>query len=124
AAAHLGLSPPALSQTIRNLEERLGVRLINRTTRSVAASDAGVKLMARLGPVLQELDAAVTDLKSTSDRPAGLLRINAARIAVRMFLAPRLADFHRAYPDIVIELHADDAITDIVAEGFDAGIRL
>jgi len=124
AAAHLGISPPALSQIIRNLEQRLGVRLINRTTRSVAASAAGERLMARLGPVLQELDAAVTDIRNSGDRPAGMLRINAARIAVLHFLAPLMTRFHQLYPDITVELRAEDAITDIVAEGFDAGIRL
>jgi DNA-binding transcriptional LysR family regulator len=124
AAAHLGMSPPALSQIIRNLEQRLGVRLINRTTRSVAASAAGERLMARLGPVLLELDAAVTDIRNSGDRPAGLLRINAARIAVLHFLAPLMTRFHQLYPDIIVELRAEDAIADIVAEGFDAGIRL
>jgi DNA-binding transcriptional LysR family regulator len=124
AAAHLGISPPALSQIIRNLEQRLGVRLINRTTRSVAASAAGERLMARLGPVLQELDAAVIDIRNSGDRPAGMLRINAARIAVLHFLAPLMTRFHQLYPDITVELRAEDAITDIVAEGFDAGIRL
>lgn len=124
AAAHLGISPPALSQTIRNLEQRLGVRLINRTTRSVAASAAGARLMARLGPILAELDAAVIDIRNSGDRPAGLLRINAARIAVLHFLAPLMARFRRLYPEITVELRADDALSDIVAEGFDAGIRL
>lgn len=124
AASHLGMSPPALSQIIRNLEQRLGVRLINRTTRSVAASAAGERLMSRLGPILQELDAAVTEIRSSGDRPAGMLRINATRFAVQHFLAPHMARFHQLYPDVTVELRGDDAMTDIVAEGFDAGIRL
>jgi DNA-binding transcriptional LysR family regulator len=124
AAAHLRVSPSALSQTIRGLEERLGMRLLNRTTRSVAPSEAGARLLARLGPALAELDAALADAAVARDRPAGVLRINASRIAAVRFLAPMLGRFHRAFPDVTLDVVADDRITDIVAERFDAGIRL
>jgi DNA-binding transcriptional LysR family regulator len=124
AAAHLRISPSALSQIIRALEERLGVRLLNRTTRSVSTSEAGARLMARIGPVLSELDAAVADAGVARDRPAGLLRINTTRIAAIRLVAPLLGRFHRAYPDITVDVVAEDRLTDIVATRFDAGIRL
>jgi len=124
AAAHLRVSPSALSQTIRGLEERLGVRLLNRTTRSVAPSDAGARLLARLTPALAELTAAVADVGTFRDKPAGLLRLNAARIAATRFIAPLLGPFHRAYPEIVLDVVVEDALTDIVLGRFDAGIRL
>jgi DNA-binding transcriptional LysR family regulator len=123
AAAQLGVSPSALSQTIRGLEERLGLRLLNRTTRSVAPSDAGARLLGRLGPALGELDAALRDLRETRDAPAGALRINAPRAALQ-FIAPKLGPFHRAYPEIVLEVIVQDSLADIVAGRFDAGIRL
>jgi DNA-binding transcriptional LysR family regulator len=124
AAAQLGMSPSALSQTIRNLEERMGIRLLNRTTRSVAPSEAGAKLLSRLLPALAELDAAVTDARSLSGRPSGTLRINASRIAAVQELAPLVAPFHEAYPDIVLDIVVDDRLVDIVAGRFDAGVRL
>jgi DNA-binding transcriptional LysR family regulator len=124
AAAHLRVSPSALSQTIRGLEERMGVRLLNRTTRSVAPSEAGSRLMARLGPALAELDSALAETAVARDRPAGLLRLNVPRIAAGRFIAPLLGRFHRAYPDVTLDVVVDDRITDIVAARFDAGIRL
>ncbi|SDZ15142.1 DNA-binding transcriptional regulator, LysR family [Lysobacter sp. yr284] len=124
AAAHLGLSPSALSQTIRTLEERLGVRLLNRTTRSVAPSEAGARLLAKLRPALDDLDAAVALVRDARDTPAGLLRINASRIAAVQHIAPLLGEFHARYPDIVVDLVADDRLVDIVAGRFDAGVRL
>jgi DNA-binding transcriptional LysR family regulator len=124
AAAHLRVSPSALSQTIRALEERLGVRLLNRTTRSVAPSEAGERLIARLAPSLAELEAAVADVKSLSSKPAGPLRINVPRIAATQLIAPMLGPFHQTYPDIVLDVVVDDSLTDIVAGRFDAGIRL
>jgi DNA-binding transcriptional LysR family regulator len=124
AASHLRVSPSALSQTIRSLEERLGVRLLNRTTRSVGLSEAGARLLARLGPALGELDAAVADVRTLHDEASGVVRINAARAPALSCLAPLLGKFHAAYPKIKLEVIVDDAITDIVASRCDAGIRL
>lgn len=124
AAAHLGLSPSALSQTIRTLEERLGVRLLNRTTRSVAPSEAGARLLTKLRPALADLDAAVAQVRDARDTPAGTLRINASRIAAVQYIAPLLGGFHARYPDIVVDLVTDDRLVDIVAGRFDAGVRL
>src|ERR1700741_4046966 len=124
AASQLGLSPSALSQTIRQLEARLGVRLLNRTTRSVAPTTAGERLYARLSPMIRELDAAVAEAIATTGRAAGPLRINAPRFAALTLIAPRLQHYHRANPDVVLDLVVDDGLTDIVAGRFDAGIRI
>ena len=124
ASTQLGMSRSAVSQTIRGLEERLGARLLNRTTRSVAPTEAGARLLARVAPALAELEAAQTDLRDTLTRPAGRLRINTPRLAALQLIAPRLGAFHRAYPDVQLEVVVQDANTDIVAEHFDAGIRL
>jgi len=124
AAAHLGITPSALSQTIRQLEERLSVRLLNRTTRSVAPTTAGERLYLRLRPAVDELDAAVAEAASTRDRPAGMLRINAPRTAAMRLIAPRLGRFHRDNPGVILDVTVDDALTDIVAGRFDAGLRL
>src|SRR5436190_3704057 len=101
AAAHLGVTPSALSQTIRQLEERLGVRLLNRTTRSVAPTAVGERLYQRFRPSVEELEAAVAEAVSTRERPAGMLRINAPRSAAIGLIAPRLGRFHRSNPDVV-----------------------
>ena len=124
AATQLGMSRSAVSQTIRGLEERLGARLLNRTTRSVALSEVGAQLLARVGPALAELEAAQTDLRDSRTKPAGSLRINTPRLAALQLLAPRVGAFHRAYPDIRLEIVVQDSNADIVAEHFDAGIRL
>jgi DNA-binding transcriptional LysR family regulator len=124
AAAHLGVSPSALSQTIRQLEERLGARLLNRTTRSVALSKAGERLLARVRPTMTELDAAVAEVRESRDTPSGSLRINAPPVAAARLLGPLLGPFHAAYPDIVLDIVVEEALTDIVAGRFDAGIRL
>ena len=124
AAAHLGVSSSTLSLTIRKLEERIGVRLLNRTTRSVAPSEAGSRMMRRLAPALEELESAVVDAVQTADRPSGLLRLNVSRVAAITFLAPILGGFLRAFPDIRVDVVTDDRLIDIVAERFDAGIRL
>lgn len=124
AAEHLRVSPSALSQTIRQLEERLGARLLNRTTRSVGLSEAGERLLARIVPAISDLDAAVTEVRELRDTPSGMLRINAPRIAAVQFLAPLLGAFHVAYPDIILDIVVEDALEDIVAGRFDAGIRL
>ncbi|HEX2592281.1 MAG TPA: LysR family transcriptional regulator [Rhizomicrobium sp.] len=124
AADHLGLSASALSQTIRQLETRLGVRLLNRTTRSVAPTAAGVRLNERLKPVTLEMDAAVAEAVATMNRAAGTLRINTLGIAAKKLIAPRLGRFHKAYPDVILDIRVDEHLVDIVADGFDAGIRV
>jgi DNA-binding transcriptional LysR family regulator len=124
AADHLGFSPSALSQTIRQLETRLGVRLLNRTTRSVAPTSAGARLYERIVPVIQELDAAVAEAVEATGRTAGTLRINTLSMAADKLIAPRLGRFHRAYPQVVLDIVIDDGLSDIVAGRFDAGIRV
>ena len=124
AAEQLGVTASALSQTIRALEERLDVRLLHRTTRSVAVSEAGARLIRRLGPALAELDAAVAEVDPRAAAGRGSLRLTMPRmVAVRM-LAPLLGRFQEAHPDITLELALEDSLTDIVKRGFDAGIRL
>ena len=124
AAGRLGLSASALSQTIRQLETRLGVRLLNRTTRSVAPTAAGARLYRRIAPMMQEMDAAVGEAVAAAGRTAGILRINALSMAAKGLIAPMLARFHRAYPDIVLDIVIDDALSDLVIGRFDAGIRV
>jgi DNA-binding transcriptional LysR family regulator len=124
AAEHLGLSPSALSQTIRQLEARLGARLLNRTTRSVAPSASGALLYQRIAPLFRELDAAVAEAREATGRVSGTLRINSLGIAARSIISPRLSRFHQAYPGVVLDIVVDDALTDIVAGRFDAGIRV
>ncbi|HEL7629498.1 TPA: LysR family transcriptional regulator [Stenotrophomonas maltophilia] len=124
AAEHLGLSPSALSQTIRQLEGRIGARLLNRTTRSVAPSATGELLYRRIAPLFREMAAAVADAGEATGRMSGTLRINTLGIAARTVIAPRLARFHRAHPDVVLDIVVDDALADIVRGRFDAGIRV
>jgi DNA-binding transcriptional LysR family regulator len=124
AADHLGLSASALSQTIRQLEGRLGVRLLNRTTRSVAPTAAGSRLYERIAPVIVEMDAAVADAVASTGRTAGTLRINTLGMAAKKIIAPRLGRFHRAHPDVVLDIVIDDGLSDVVAGRFDAGIRV
>jgi DNA-binding transcriptional LysR family regulator len=123
AASHLGLSPSALSQTIRDLEERLGLRLLNRTTRSVAPTEAGARLAERLLPVLDDLDTVAGAAAEHDGVPSGRLRINASHAALPL-LAALVAPFLGQYPKVTLDLVADDALVDIVAAGFDAGVRL
>jgi DNA-binding transcriptional LysR family regulator len=123
AAAHLGLSPSALSQTIRALEDRLGQRLLNRTTRSVAPSAAGKALAERLLPVLDDLDRVVDTAFAAAGEVAGPLRLNVVRVAMPA-LARLLPGFLARYPRVTVQVEASDALVDIVAQGFDAGIRL
>jgi len=124
AADHLGLSPSALSQTIRQLETRLGVRLLNRTTRSVAPTAPGSRLYERIAPMIVEMDAAVAEAVAAAGRTAGTLRINTLSMAAKKIVAPRLGRFHRAHPDVVLDIVIDDGLSDIVAGRFDAGIRV
>jgi len=124
AAEHLGLSPSALSQTIRQLERRIGARLLNRTTRSVAPSASGELLYRRVAPLFREMDAAVAEASEAAGQMSGTLRINTLGIAARTLIAPRLSRFHEAHPDVVLDIVVDDALADIVAGRFDAGIRV
>jgi DNA-binding transcriptional LysR family regulator len=124
AADHLGLSPSALSQTIRQLEARLGVRLLNRTTRSVAPTAAGARLHERIAPLIRDMDDAVAEASAAAGQTGGTLRINTLGMAARQVIAPRLGRFHRAHPDVALDIVVDDALSDIVAGRFDAGIRV
>lgn len=124
AADHLGVSRPALSQIIRQLESRLGVRVLNRTTRSVAPTAAGRRLHERIAPILLEMDEAVAEAVAATARTAGTLRINTLSMAAKKIIAPRLGRFHRAHPEVVLDIVIDDGLSDIVAGGFDAGIRV
>lgn len=124
AADHLGLSASALSQTIRQLESRLGVRLLNRTTRSVAPTEPGLRLHERIAPMFREMDEAVAQAVSATNRTAGTLRINTLSMAAKKIIAPRLGRFHNMHPDVVLDIVIDDGLSDIVSEGFDAGIRV
>jgi DNA-binding transcriptional LysR family regulator len=124
AADHLGVSRSALSQIIRQLESRLGVRLLNRTTRSVAPTEPGRRLHERIMPMFREMDDAVAEAVGATSRTAGTLRINTLSMAASKLIAPRLGRFHKAHPDVVLDIVIDDGLSDIVAAGFDAGIRV
>src|ERR1700712_5083012 len=124
AAAQMGVSQSALSHTIRGLEERLGVRLLTRTTRSVAPTEAGERLLAAVGPHFDGIEAGLTALSDLGDKPAGKVRINATSHAIETVIWPKLAPLLAAYPDIDVELIADIGMVDIVTQGFDAGVRV
>ncbi|MGE8634161.1 MAG: LysR substrate-binding domain-containing protein [Achromobacter piechaudii] len=124
AGEELGLSTSAVSYAIRSLEERLGVNLFNRTTRSVALTDAGQRLAERLLPALNDLGDALEEMNQFRGSASGTLRINTSRAASYMLLMPMAARFLAAYPDIRLEIAEDDSFVDIVASGFDAGVRL
>jgi DNA-binding transcriptional LysR family regulator len=123
AAAQLGVSQSALSHTVRGLEERLGLRLLTRTTRSVAPTEAGERLLRAAGPRLEEIEAEMAALSELRDRPAGTIRITAHDHAVRAVLWPALENLLADYPDIKVEIVIDYGLTDIVADRFDAGVR-
>jgi DNA-binding transcriptional LysR family regulator len=124
AAAKLGVSHSALSHTIRQLEERLGLRLLTRTTRSVSPTEAGARLLRNVGPRLDEIEAAIEAMGELRERPAGTIRISAGDHPIETFLCPMLEKFLPKYPDINVELSMDNGLTDIAAQGFDAGARL
>src|SRR6185436_7633941 len=124
AAAQLDVSQSALSHTIRGLEERLGLRLLTRTTRSVAPTEAGERLMRTVAPKLEEIDAELSALTELRDKPAGTVRITAAEHSATTILWPALATLLPRYPDIKVEVNIDYGFTDIVAERYDAGVRL
>lgn len=124
AAAQMGVSPSALSQTVRTLEARLGVRLLDRSTRRVGLTELGRQFLDAAAPGLAQLAQAVEGLDERRDAPAGVLRLNLSGVAARVLLLPHLADFAAAYPGITLDLHCDNRLLDLVAGGFDAGIRL
>lgn len=123
AAAQLGVTPSALSHSMRALEERLGLRLLNRTTRSVTATEAGERLLLSLGPRFEEIEAEVAALSALRDKPAGLVRISADEHSLNAVLWPALRPILREYPDIRVEIDTDYRLIDIIAERFDAGVR-
>ena len=124
AAAELGVSPSALSQTVRALETKLGMRLLNRTTRRVGVTEAGAQFLQRVLPALEQLGAAFSELDELRGKPTGTLRLNLPRMAMATIFTPILGEFCRAYPGIRLDLTADDRFVDLVGEGYDAGIRL
>lgn len=124
AAAKLGVSPSAISHTIRNLEDRLGLRLLTRTTRSVSPTDAGERLLRTLGPHFEGIEAEMAAMGDLRDRPAGTIRITAVDYVIDQILRPKLRDLLKRYPDIKVEISIDYGLTDIVAQRFDAGVRL
>lgn len=124
AAAQLGMSQPALSRSMRQLEERLGVRLLSRTTRSVSPTEAGEQLLRVIAPRFEEIDTELAQLNAFRDKPAGRLRITAGEHAAISIMQPVLGCLLPQHPDLNIEVIVDYGLTDIVAEGYDAGIRL
>lgn len=124
AAAELGMSTTALSHAIARLEGRLGVRLFNRTTRSLALTDAGRRFVAEVGPALRDMRGALDAVRSQGDRPAGTIRINAAPFAALAIITPLITSFVRHYPDVHVDLVTESRMVDIVAGGFDLGVRV
>jgi DNA-binding transcriptional LysR family regulator len=123
AAAKLGVSQSALSHTMRELEARLGVRLLTRTTRSVSPTAAGERLLQTVGPRFEEIEAEIASVRELRDKPAGTIRITATEYAADAILVPKLAKLLRDYPDIKVEIAIDYGLTDIVAQRYDAGVR-
>src|SRR5215467_7635466 len=123
AAAKLSVSQSALSHTIRELEERLGVRLLTRTTRSVSPTEAGERLLRNVGPRLDEIESEVEGVREFREKPAGTIRITATEFAIDTVLLPKLAPLLRDFPDIKVEMIIDYGLTDIVAQQYDAGVR-
>jgi DNA-binding transcriptional LysR family regulator len=124
AAAKFGVSQSALSQTIRSLEARVGLRLLTRTTRSVAPTEAGERLLQTIGPRFEEIESALKSLSELRDKPAGTIRLTAGEHPALTVLQPALARILPGHPDIKVEIIVDYGLTDIVAEGYDAGVRL
>jgi DNA-binding transcriptional LysR family regulator len=123
AAKRLGVSPSAVSHSMRELEEQIGVRLLSRTTRSVAPTSPGEYLLARLRPAFADIRQALGQVSGLRNKPAGRVRLLVPRLAASTVLAPKLGQFARDYPDIVLDVTTDDSRMDIVAEGFDAGVH-
>src|SRR4051812_35124829 len=123
AAAKLGVSQSALSHTVRELEDRLGVRLLTRTTRSVSLTEAGERLIGTVAPRIEEIEAELAAVSELREKPSGTIRITATEYATDAILLPKLARLLRDYPDIKVEIAIDYGLTDIVAQRFDAGVR-
>ena len=123
AGKRLRVSPSAISHAMRNLEEQIGVRLLSRTTRSVAPTPAGEQLLARVRPAVTDIRRALERVSGHKDHPSGRVRLLLPRFAVMMVLAPKLGQFARDYPDVMLDVTTDDSRMDIVAAGFDAGIH-
>ena len=123
AAAKLGVSQSALSHTIRELEERFGLRLLTRTTRSVSPTEAGERLLRNVGPRFDEIEAEIADIRELRKKPAGTIRLTATEYAADAILLPKLAKLLPAYPDVKVEITIDYGLTDIVAQRYDAGVR-
>lgn len=124
AAKDLAIAPSAVSQAVAQLETALGITLLSRTTRSVHLTEAGQKLLTELAPALGNIDAALQTVQDMRDAPAGTVKVSTPRSAAHIFLAPKFKSFGETYPDIVLDIHIEDQFVDIVAAGFDAGIRL
>ncbi|RWH30851.1 LysR family transcriptional regulator [Mesorhizobium sp.] len=124
AAAELGMSPSAVSHAVRLVEERIGQPLFARTTRSVSLTEAGKALVETAAPALQDISERIDRIRGVKGRPSGLLRINASNIAIPLAVTPVIAAMAERYPEVTVEVFADQALVDIVGEGFDAGIRL
>ncbi|ACK50869.1 transcriptional regulator, LysR family [Methylocella silvestris BL2] len=124
AAEALGVSPSALSQTVRAFEERVGARLLNRTTRSVALTDAGEILLGRVRPAVTELGDALVQTRCSGERPTGLVRVHSFRLAGERYLEPILGRFARDFPEVVLDVTLDDAVEDVVAGRYDIAIRI
>jgi len=124
AAAKMGVSPSALSHTLRQLETRLGVRLLTRTTRAVSPTEAGERFYNSISPAFDEIETQVAALGALRDKPSGTIRITASDYPIRCILWPKLSVFLRDYPDINVDLEFDNGLTDIVAERYDAGVRM
>jgi len=124
AAAELGVTPSAVSHSVKGLEAKLGLRLLSRSTRNVATTEAGEQLARRFGPLFEQVSAELDSITSLRDKPAGTIRITCVDVAIELVFRPKLAAFLRQYPDISVELSMDYALVDIIAERFDAGVRI
>ena len=124
AADRLGVTPQALSQTVRALEESVGVRLLHRTTRSVSLTEAGTDLLREVGPAMNGLDAALQQARGRRDRPSGIVRLHSFRIAADLFVAPALRNLADTYPGLVLDVTLDDRVVDVVAGRYDAAPRV
>lgn len=124
AAAALEVTPSALSQTVQQLEGQLGTRLLQRTTRRVGLTEAGQEMLQRIAPALNELDVALDAIRQYGDRPRGTIRLTVASVVSRAIIEPMLGEFMARWPDVQLDIRVEDGLTDLVAEGLDAGIRL